>query len=76
MVWETPLSVTPFLVSDVVLPPAPLPLSDFKEMILYLAAAWCFVQYSDLFEWGLGQEGVGLAQRCYVASGIEPWLWM
>ncbi|KAI4813835.1 hypothetical protein KUCAC02_003057 [Chaenocephalus aceratus] len=24
----------------------------------------------------LGQEGVGLAQRCYVASGSEPWLWM
>ncbi|KAJ4930381.1 hypothetical protein JOQ06_019385 [Pogonophryne albipinna] len=22
------------------------------------------------------KEGVGLAQRCYVASGSEPWLWM
>lgn len=66
----------------VVRSPAPLPILDldFKEKMVLEGIIW--QELNVLFgtvifqSAGLDRRGVGSAQRCYVASGSEPWLRM
>lgn len=67
----------------VVRSPAPLPILDldFKEKMVLEGIIWqeLNVLFGTVIFQSAGLEGRGwggLAQRCYVASGSEPWLWM